>query len=327
MREVRVASVQPERMAHLAPFEGQRDRDEARRLVEANLEMAERLLDRAGAAGCDIVCYPEDTQGIAHYGFYLDDPELFSGLIETIPGPTTERLAAVARRHAMHLVFGLFERDGDHLYTAAVLLGRSGELLGKYRKVHLPIAEAWTITRGNCFPVFTTDFGRVGLLICYDIMFPEAARCLSLNGAELLLNPTMSYSGPGQCPDNGLIRLRMRALDSFAPLVVSLCGDGSAIVDSDGTVVALAQPGETVIRATVDLDATPRDPSHWEVLTGTADLKARLLRERQPETYGPLVALEPPALAACPRLRSTPDEIRTAYQYIRQRWSGDQQGE
>lgn len=327
MREVRIASVQPERMAHLAPFEGQCDRDEARHLVEANLEMAVTLLDRAGRGGCDIACYPEDTQGIAHYGFYLDDPALFSGLVETIPGPTTERLAEVARSHAMHIVFGLFERDGDRLYNTAVLLGRSGELLGKYRKVHLPIAEAWTITRGDSFPVFTTDFGPVGLLICYDIMFPEAARCLSLNGAELLLNPTMSYSGPGQCADNGLIRLRLRALDSFAPLVVSLCGDGSAIVGSDGMVLALAQPGEAIIRATVDLDATPRDPSHWEVLTGTADVKARLLRERQPLAYGALVTPEPPAVAACPLLRSTPAEISAAYQYIRQRWSGKPQGE
>jgi predicted amidohydrolase len=312
-------------MEHLAPFEGQRDRAEARQRVERNVAMACRLLGEAGAAGCDIVCYPEDLQGIAHYGYYLEDPDLFSGLVETIPGPTTERVAEVARQHRMNVVCGLFEREGDALYTAAVLLGRDGELLGKYRKVHLPAAEAWTVSHGDAFPVFDTDFGTVGMLICYDILFPEAARALSLNGAELLLNPTMSYTAAGQCEDSGLLRVRMRALDSFAPLAVSLCARGSVIVGSDGSLLAQAPPdAEAVITADVDLDATPMDHSQWEVITGTADLKARLLQERRPGAYASLSDPAPPVLDRYreQRLRSTPEEIREAYEEIRRRWSG-----
>ncbi|HZP82923.1 MAG TPA: carbon-nitrogen hydrolase family protein [Chthonomonadaceae bacterium] len=132
MREIRVSSVQPLRQPHLSPFQGERDRERARQLVEENVAMTCRLLSEAGSAGCDIVCYPEDMQGIAHYGYYLDDPELLTGFLETVPGPTTERIAQVARRHNMNVVFGIFERDGEHIYNTAVLLGRNGELLGKY---------------------------------------------------------------------------------------------------------------------------------------------------------------------------------------------------
>lgn len=325
MSEIRVSSVQPSAMAHLAPFEGERDRRRAGELLEQNVAQACRLLSQAGQAGCDIVCYPEDLQGIAHYGYYLDDPELFSGFVEPIPGPTTERLADVARRYRMNIVFGLFERDGERIYNAAVLLGRDGRLLGKYHKVHLPAVETWTETPGDGFPVFATDCGTIGMLICYDILFPEAARCLTLNGAQLLFNPTMSYDAPAQCADGGLLRVRMRALDNFTPLVVSRCGQGSLIVDHGGEIVAQAAAGEHVISATLDLQAAPMDHSQWELFTGTADVRARLLQERRPAAYGVLTAAQPPIWLryADRRLASSPEHVRKAYEEIRRRWSGE----
>jgi N-carbamoylputrescine amidase len=325
MREIRVHSVQPLRQAHLSPFYGEADRVRARELMEENVTLACRLLSQAGRAGTDIVCYPEDIQGIAHYGYYLDDIDLFTGLVETVPGPTTERVAEVARRHDMHVVFGIFEREGGTIYNTAALIGRKGELLGKYRKTHLPAVEAWNETHGDGFPVFETDFGMVGMLICYDILFPEAARCLTLNGAEILFNPTMSYAAPKECEDGPLMRVRMRALDNFTPLVVSLCGRGSVLVDSFGNILAQARTGvEEVVGATIDLDDTPMDHSQWELFTGTADVKARLLQERRPSAYGALTAEHPPVLDryADRRLRSTPREIREAYEEIRRRWSG-----
>ncbi len=325
MSEIRVGSVQPSAMAHLAPFEGERDRQRAGELLEQNVARACRLLSQAGQAGCDIVCYPEDLQGIAHYGYYLDDPELFSGFVEPIPGPTTERLAAVARQYRMNIVFGLFERDGERIYNAAVLLGRDGRLLGKYHKVHLPAVETWTETPGDGFPVFETDCGTIGMMICYDILFPEAARCLTLNGAQLLFNPTMSYDAPAQCTDGGLLRVRMRALDNFTPLVVSRCGQGSLIVDHGGEIVAQASDGEQVISATLDAAAAPQDHSQWELFTGTADVRARLLQERRPEAYDVLTAAQPPIWPryADRRLQSSPEHIRKAYEEIRRRWSGE----
>ena len=325
MSAIRVGSVQPSTMAHLAPFEGERDRRRAGELVEQNIALACRLLSQAGQAGCDMVCYPEDLQGVAHYGYYLDDPELFSGFVEPIPGPITERIAAVARQHRMNIVFGLFERDVEAIYNAAVLIGQDGRLIGKYRKVHLPAVEAWTETHGTSFPVFETDCGTVGMLICYDILFPEAARCLTLNGAQLLFNPTMSYEAPAECADGGLIRVRMRALDNFTPLVVSRCGQGSLIVDHGGKVIAQAASGEQVITATLDLDAGPQDHSQWELFTGTADVKARLLQERQPAAYEVLTAAQPPVWQryADRRLQSSPEHIRRAYEEICRRWSGE----
>lgn len=327
MREIRVSCIQPLTQQHLSPFEGERDRDQGRQKIEANLEMAVRLLSEAGAGGCDIACYPEDIQGIAHYGYYRDDPELFRGFVETVPGPVTERVSAVARRHNMHIVFGTYEREGGAIYNCAVLVGRGGELVGKYHKVQLPAVERWEVKPGYGFPVFEADFGVVGMLVCYDLMFPEPARALVLNGAEILFNPTMGYHTEYQCEGNGLMRVRMRALDNFVPVVVSLCGGGSVIVDSDGTVLAEARPDtEEVISAAVDLDRTPMDHSQWEVLTGTADVKARYLQERLPGLYGDLTATRPAVLDRYreqgKRLISTPEEIRAAYEEIRRRWSG-----
>ncbi len=91
MREIRVASVQPRGMAHISPFQGELDRGLARQKMTQNLDTAWKLLTMAGNAGCDLACYPEDLQGIAHYGYYLDDIELMTGFVETVPGPTTIR--------------------------------------------------------------------------------------------------------------------------------------------------------------------------------------------------------------------------------------------
>lgn len=326
MREIRVACIQPLRQPHLSPFDGETDRERGRALVEENLQMACRLLAEAARQGCDIACYPEDIQGIAHYGYWRDDPSLFTDFVEPVPGPTTERISEAARAHRMNVVFGTYERCGEGIYNLAVLVDRQGEIIGRYRKVHLPAVERWSVRAGDSYPVFPADFGAVGMMICYDLMFPEPARALSLNGAEILFNPTMGYWLDDQCEGNGLLRARMRALDSFAPVVVSLCGAGSVIVDSRGNVVAQAEAGkEQVISAALDLDDTPMDHSQWEVLTGTADLKARYLQERRPETYGPLVTATPPALARYrepgKRLISSEAEIQAAYEEIRRRWS------
>ena len=325
MREIRVCSIQPLGMAHIAPFQGELDRRLARKKLEENIVQAERLLTQAGRSGCDIACYPEDIQGIGHYGYYLDDLELFSGFAEPVPGPTTERIAKVARKHKMHIVFTIYERLKDQVYNCGVLISRKGELLGKYHKVHLPAAEAWGVAYGDSFPVFQTDFGTVGILTCYDIIFPEVSRALVLNGAEILFNPTMGFTLPDQCEGSGLMRIRMRAIDNFVPFVLSKCGSDTIIVDSDGNILAQARPGhEETIAATIDLDETPVDHSQWEVITGTSDVKARLLQERRPALYRDLTAKHPPLMERYKgkRLRSTPAEIREAYEEIRRRWSG-----
>jgi len=308
------------------PFAGETDRQVGRKLIVKNLDMACRLLGQAGAAGCDIACYPEDVQGIAPYGYWLEDPTLFADFVEPVPGPATDRLAEVAAAHHMHLVFGTYERVEDRIYNTAVLMGRKGEIIGKYHKVQLPGVERWSVSPGDGFPAFRTDFGTVGMLICYDLMFPEPARALTLDGAEILFNPTMAYAVQTQCKGNGLIRAQARALDNFVPLVISLCGRDSVIIGSDGRLLARAHARrEEIISAVVDLDATPMDHSQWEVLTGTADLKARYLQERLPQTYGVLVDPAPPVIARCReetrRLKESPEERRAAFEEIKRRWT------
>jgi predicted amidohydrolase len=311
MKEIRVGSIQPvARLTAPRPRGEPPERPLVGRKIEENLDLACSLLARAGEAGCDAVVYPEDIQAIGDY-LYCTDLDLFSSCVETIPGPTTDRVSEVARKHRMHVVFTMYERIGEAVYNAAVLMGRTGEVIGKYHKVQLPGTERWIVTPGSSFPVFETDFGTVGMMICYDIAFPEVARCLALNGAEVLFHSTNGYHVPGERQGNGLLRVRMRAIDNFVPIVVAACGRDSAIVNSDGTVLAMGRPGrEDVLVATLDLEAMPEDHSEWELITGLADLKGRLLQERRAETFSPLVSPHPAVLERYRDrpLRSPPEE-------------------
>ena len=111
-------------------------------------------------------------------------------MAEAIPGPTTDYFGELARKHNLHIVLSLHERDGHLVYNAAVLLGPDGKLIGKYRKVCLPPGEVEAgIAPGSDYPVFDTKFGKVGLMICYDGFFPEVARELSNRGAEVIAWP------------------------------------------------------------------------------------------------------------------------------------------
>lgn len=329
MREIRVTSIQPLEQPRIEAPHDEHNRELGQKAIEKNLDLASRLLTQAGEAGCDIVVYPEDLQAIGHYLYYIDT-SFFASFVESIPGPTSDRISEVAARHHMHVVYTQYERIGECVYNAAVLVGRRGEIIGKYHKVQMPTTERWGVTHGDSFPVFPTDFGVVGIMVCYDIDFPEIARCLTLNGAELLFCPTMGISMPGQCEGNGLMRVRMRAIDNFVPLAVATCRQDSVIVDKDGTVVAMARPGrEDVISATMDLDAKVEDHSEWELITGLADFKARIMQERLPEVYGLLTNAQPPALERYREtpIRPAPKPRRALFEQLYRRWAGDRSAE
>jgi predicted amidohydrolase len=87
----------------------------------------------------------------------------------------------------MHTAANYYEKDGAKVYNTTVLTGRGGEIAGKYRKIHMPAHERWLAEPGSKCPVFETDIGRLGISVCYDIVFPEHARILALNGADILL--------------------------------------------------------------------------------------------------------------------------------------------
>ncbi|MDI4649827.1 carbon-nitrogen hydrolase family protein [Cohnella hashimotonis] len=241
-----------------------------------NLADMSDLLDQAGAQRADIVCLSEGVyeQGVGGRGY--------GQFGEPIPGAFTNFLASHARKHRYYVIASLFETDGDVLYNTAVLIDRDGRISGKYRKTHLPLFEAeMGVTPGSEYPVFDTDFGRIGILICWDSYFPEPARLLALKGAELLFVPTQG---------NARIQSLARAVDNGVHVVVAGMWEEkpSRIVDPRGDVLAeLSEEAHGVAVAEIDLGK----PFYKNWLSvGDADGEARSLfrRERRPSTYGDL---------------------------------------
>lgn len=134
----------------------------------------------------DIACFPElATTGYALY-------ERWHGVSETIPGPTTDELGRISKEHGVSLIVGLPERDVERklFFDSAVLTDQAGDFKGVYRKVHLWDRERTYFSPGTDFPVFSTPRGKIGIGVCYDIEFPEPARIMAMEGAELLFFPS-----------------------------------------------------------------------------------------------------------------------------------------
>ena len=159
----------------------------------ANLERALAGVGEAARRGAQIICLPELFR--TQYFCQEQNPDNFD-LAEPVPGPTTEKLAAAARSQAVVIVGSVFERRAAGIYhNSAVVIDADGSLLGTYRKMHIPddplFYEKFYFTPGDLgFRVFSTRFGRIAPLICWDQWFPEAARLAALAGAEFLIYPT-----------------------------------------------------------------------------------------------------------------------------------------
>jgi predicted amidohydrolase len=222
-----------------------------------NLEQFAGLIVEAGRQKADLVCLPE---GITVAG----TGQSYADVAEHVPGPSTEFLGKYARAHRLHVVAGLYERDGRAIYNTAVLLGRDGQLVGKYRKVCLPREEIdGGLTPGKDYPVFGTDFGRVGLMICWDVHFPEVARELAAGGAEVLLLPIWGGNET---------LARARALENQVYLVASGYDFPTVIYDRAGKALATASKDPEVIVTEVDLN----ERTLWPWL---GDWRARIGRE------------------------------------------------
>jgi predicted amidohydrolase len=191
----------------------------------------------------------------------------------------------------MYIVVPVYERDGPAIYNTAVLLGRSGEIVGKYRKTHLPPQEVESgLTPGETYPVFDTDFGRVGIEVCWDHFFPEVAMCLARNGAEVICLPVWGAHEP---PGMWEAVMRTRAVDNGVYFMVATYSpQGGLIVHPNGTVLADAQGRDGVHMAEVEL-TDGRAPSYW--VWSQARMwwwKDCYAKERRPETYAPLTRLQ-----------------------------------
>ena len=201
-----------------------------------------------------------------------------------------DRLGKAAADHRMYLVLcnDAIEPDGK-AYNTAFLLGRDGKEIGRYHKVNLPLAEQ-SRARGLTFPVFPTpDLGTVGMLICYDMVFPEATRCLALKGADVVFHPTLGGAAFGD-DDISLAAFRTRAVDNFLYLVVAMRGQGSMIVSPQGKVIAQTKEADGLAIADI-IPSGGREAG--DAFNTQADMRGRLFRERVPEAYGILTDPEP----------------------------------
>jgi predicted amidohydrolase len=254
---------------------------------ERNLDACFACLEEAAAAGAELLVLPE----MAIPGYMFDSAEEALPYAEEIPGPSTEAFERECRRLGMHAVCGLLERDGDTLHNAAILVGPDG-LIGSYRKTHLPfLGVDRFVVPGDELNVYDTPLGRIGVIICYDLRFPEVTRTLALKGADIVCLPT---NFPMAAKVQTELITVARAAENRIYLLAAnrvgkertgeFCG-WSQIVDPFGK--RLAEAGETeeaLLVAEVDVQKA-RDKDY--VIPGEYELY--LFGHRRPELYGALV--------------------------------------
>lgn len=257
---------------------------------EENLDRAEALLGEAAGRGAQVACLQEL---FATWFFAQTLDPAAQALAEPLDGPTVSRMRRVARALGLVVVVPFYERvKAGELYNAAALVDAAGEVLGVYRKHHLPMSshfqEKFYFRPGNAgFPVWPTPLGRIGIMICYDRHFPESARMLGLGGAEVVFVPTAT-TRRGFSGSVWEIELRAHAIaNGFFVGGVNRVGTEleseyygrSVWIDPIGQVIA--QAGETddeVLVADLDLARVEEVRRVWP-----------FFRDRRPDAYGRLV--------------------------------------
>jgi predicted amidohydrolase len=209
-----------------------------------------------------MLCYPDGRPGFS----YRD-------VMETVPGPTTDSAAAIARHFGVNVLIGLVSGQDDELNCQNVVvgIGRDGKMVGRYEKLHEPeISRRSQGARvGNSIPIITFDFGPVGVFVCWDLISPEIASIMALKGARLLCFPHLLAL---PCTRNFSVSLRARAVDNALPVVAAGMRDAhnhngsqeglfpTCIIDADGEVIAQsAVAGPDIINAQVLLAPVTAD--------------------------------------------------------------------
>ena len=268
--------------------------------MDANLARTLATFRMAGEAGADFVLSTEGIHGI-DYSVRLDKKDLYTELTEELDGPTLAQVSAISRQYGMYAAANYYVKDNGRIYNTTALTNRKGELVGSYRKIHLPPTERWLVTPGDVAVVNETDIGRIGHAICYDMVFPEHCRLLAIKGADIIINPTGGW-GFNYAPNLGLALLQVRAAENSAYFVNAYGmnrmrpGSSSCILKNDGSVLAenrsLDTDGIALAEFIPDYDIM-REKNMYTFFTNVPSSRARTLFERMPHTYAPLADPEP----------------------------------
>jgi beta-ureidopropionase len=260
----------------------------------AQVERTLKYVDQAGREGVQILCMQEIFTG--PYFCAEQNPRWYDA-VEKIPdGPTTKLMQEHARRYSMVIVVPLYEEDETGVYyNTAAVIDADGTYLGKYRKNHIPHVapgfwEKFYFRPGNLgYPVFNTRYAKVGVYICYDRHFPEGARALALNGAEVVLNPSATVAGlseylwkleqPAHAVANGYFVGAINRVGYEAPWNIGEFYGQSYFVDPRGQFLAMAKRDENaLVTAELDLDKIREVRNTWP-----------FFRDRRPDTYSDLI--------------------------------------
>ena len=260
-------------------------------MIDAHLP----YIDRAGEQGVQILCFQEIFTGPY---FCPSQDKKWYGLAEAIPdGPTTQLMCEYAKKYNMVIVVPIYEEAmAGVYYNTAAVIDADGTYLGKYRKNHIPqVAGFWEkffFKPGNMgYPVFDTAYGKVGVYICYDRHFPDGARCLGLNGADIVFNPSATVAGlsqylweleqPAHAVANGYFVGAINRIGTEAPWNIGKFYGSSYFVDPRGKIIAQAsEDQDELLVADLDLDMIREVRDTWQ-----------FFRNRRPETYDRLVDL------------------------------------
>ncbi len=254
------------------------------------------MIEQAAQKGVQILGLQEIFNG--PYFCPGQDPRWYDAA-EPIPGPTTEVMQAICKKHQMAMVVPLYEREQAGVYyNSAAVIDADGKYLGKYRKQHIPHTsgfwEKYFFKPGNLgYPVFQTAFGKVGVYICYDRHFPEGARILGLHGAEIVFNPSATVAGlsqylwkleqPAHAVANGYFVAASNRVGEEKPWNLGKFYGTSYIVDPRGNFLAVgSEDQDEIVIADCNLDMIEEVRRVWQ-----------FYRDRRPETYQDMVALLP----------------------------------
>jgi beta-ureidopropionase len=267
---------------------------------EKMISKHEKLISVAAKKDVQVLCLQE-----LFYGPYFcaEQQARWYELTETVPGgPTLERMQKLAKKHKMVMVIPVYEKEMIGLfYNTAAVIDADGSYVGKYRKHHIPHChpgfwEKFYFTPGNTgYPVFQTRYARVGVYICYDRHFPEGARILGLNGAEIVFNPSATVAGlseylweleqPAHAVANGYFVGAINRVGTEAPWNMGEFYGKSYFCNPRGKIFAQAsRDKDEVVVADLNLDEIDQVRATWQ-----------FFRDRRPDSYGDIARTHAPA--------------------------------